>query len=100
MGREGRTAPGSKRIRFSPVEDSTRITATPVVLSGIDRIPVVSMPSFERPAMRDGPKVSSPTAPIIFTVISSSKSSSTKWSLSAGVLGFGRERRAAATASV
>lgn len=86
-----RTAPGSKRILFSPVEDSTRMMATPVVFSGTVWIPLVSMPSAERPAMRGGPKVSAPTAPIIFTVMESSF---------VVFGGFGRERRAAATASL
>jgi hypothetical protein len=48
-------APGEKRIRFSPVLDSTRITATPVDVPGMVLIEEVSMREDWREEIRVGP---------------------------------------------
>lgn len=83
-------APGERRMRFSPLSDSTRITATPVDWFGMVWTEVVSMREDLREEMRDGPNSSSPTAPIIL-----SKTSLSKDGVEAGL---GLERRAHATA--
>lgn len=84
-------APGESRMRFSPMSSSTRITATPVVWLGTVLMVEVSMKDSRRLVMRPGPKASEPTAPTIFTAML------TGWG-PAVEEGFGRERRAQATA--
>jgi hypothetical protein len=86
-------APGESKMRFSPEEDSTRITATPVDWLGISFMPETSMPSFSMFWMIPGPKASSPTAPTILTLILEVVDGEDE-----EVEGFGRERRAQATA--
>ncbi len=86
-------AAGERRMRFSPEEDSTRITATPVDWLGISFMPEMSMPSFSILWMILGPKASSPTAPTILTLISEVVDGEDE-----EVEGLGRERRAQATA--
>ena len=56
-------------MRFSPEEDSTRITATPVDWLGMMEMEVVSMNDSCRLVMRTGPNASAPTAPTIFTAM-------------------------------
>lgn len=78
-------------MRFSPLFSSTRITATPVEVVEMVRTPVVSTQESFKDENNVGPNSSSPTAPTILTVISEAGC----WELEEG---FGRERRAQATA--
>lgn len=86
-------APGLSRMRFSPVEASTRITATPVLWLGMVRMEEVSIEEDLRAEIRGGPKASVPTEPIILTVVGEVDGDGE------GEWGLGRERRAQATAS-
>lgn len=83
-------APGERRMRFSPLVDETRMMATPVVWPGTVVMKVVSMREVRREVMSEGPNSSAPTAPSMRTVMSD---------VALGEFdGFGRERRAQATA--
>lgn len=77
-------------MRFSP-EDSTRITATPVDVSGMIWTEEVSRPERLMSWIIVGPKASAPTAPIIFILMLGSGEVVSE-------VGFVVERRAQATA--